>query len=1061
MNESNFKLSEFDLDNAFFGATLHRARDYVERGKIVEIKANRNFTEIRSKVSGSSKGVYNQDISIYPSRKGWIIEDYCSCPVGGKCKHVAAVLLTLTKNAGQTASSEDMVMNQWLERLEKEPSTSKSNRSERDLIYILNTDNDGVYLSLRNSKINKKGFYTKGTQISVYNYNGFISNLPWGIEEEERNIIHILSNQVSGNLRLSFEGDLGFLLLKKIHATQRLFWEDNREPLRFDSNKSLHCHWKTGKSGLSHLNLELENCQSWEMIATEPPVYVDLDSQTLGIIDTDISSNKLQLLQDMPPVAEKSLKKISRSLAQFFPMNAVPLPVELDIHAVTSDVVAKLILLQNDDGQPEVKLEFRYEKWCLPCASKTEGITLLSEGKQEIQIFRQLDKETSFIGIIQNLGFYDTGEQLNGDRGDFFSLGKLPVAIMHWLHFIETEIPKLKDQGFEIEMSPDFNLNVIETDVDIEVEDEGYQWFSVALSADINGEKIVLLPLIQQWLSKFGEPKPDELMLLPTSDGRFIRVKAEQVRPLISTIMELFNKDDTELKVPRNRALLLNELSEQQINLINGERLQLLADKLQDFDEIQPVVVPKGVNAELRLYQQEGLNWLSFLKEYQLGGILADDMGLGKTLQALTFVFKQHLDDSQSRTLIVCPTSLVGNWAKEAARFIPDLSVTVIHGAKRKTLLETLSAHQIIITSYPLIQRDRQYYVELGFDHIILDEAQQIKNANAKVTQFLNEIKGKFRLCLTGTPLENHLGELKSLMDFCLPGLLGHNTFFAKHYRKSIEKEGNREKARELSHRISPFLLRRTKSEVVGELPPKTEMSQVLPLEKDQRNLYETIRVAMEKKVRDLFAQKGAARSQIEFLDALLKLRQVCCDAKLVKLTEAQKVKNNAKLDWLSQNLPEMLQEGRKVLIFSQFTSMLGIIEGLLKDQGISYSKLTGQTRKRQEQIDAFQEGDNQVFLISLKAGGTGLNLTAADTVIHYDPWWNPAVERQATDRAYRIGQDKPVFVYKLIAEGTVEEKIQAMQAHKQGLADSILSGDKQGLWKGNADDLLALFKSN
>ena len=230
-------------------------------------------------------------------------------------------------------------------------------------------------------------------------------------------------------------------------------------------------------------------------------------------------------------------------------------------------------------------------------------------------------------------------------------------------------------------------------------------------------------------------------------------------------------------------------------------------------------------------------------------------------------------------------------------------------------------------------------------------------------------------------------------------------------------------------------------------------------LEKDQRNLYEAIRVTMEKKIRDLFAKKGMANSHIEFLDALLKLRQACCDARLVKLEQAQDVKSNAKLDWLISNLPEMIAEGRKIIIFSQFTTMLGLIEAELKKLSISYSKLTGQTRKRQPQIDDFQEGNNSVFLISLKAGGTGLNLTAADTVIHYDPWWNPAVEKQATDRAHRIGQDKAVFVYKLIAEGTIEEKIQEMQKHKQGIADSVLSGKKQTAWKGKAEELLSLFQ--
>jgi SNF2 family DNA or RNA helicase len=290
-----------------------------------------------------------------------------------------------------------------------------------------------------------------------------------------------------------------------------------------------------------------------------------------------------------------------------------------------------------------------------------------------------------------------------------------------------------------------------------------------------------------------------------------------------------------------------------------------------------------------------------------------------------------------------------------------------------------------------------------------------------------------------------------------LPGLLGQHTHFLKEFRNPIEKQADKEKLIQLSTRISPFMLRRTKQEVAAELPEKTEIISSLTLEKDQRNLYESIRLVMEKKLRELFAQKGVSSSHIEFLDALLKLRQACCDPRLVKLEQAQHVKSNAKLTWLTENLTEMVEEGRKILIFSQFTGMLSLIEEELQRLNIDYSLLTGKTRSRQTQIDDFQEGRKPVFLISLKAGGTGLNLTTADTVIHFDPWWNPAAERQATDRAHRIGQLNPVFVYKLIAQGTVEEKIHEMQQHKQGLADSILSDKEQGPWQGSAEDLLAL----
>ena len=307
--------------------------------------------------------------------------------------------------------------------------------------------------------------------------------------------------------------------------------------------------------------------------------------------------------------------------------------------------------------------------------------------------------------------------------------------------------------------------------------------------------------------------------------------------------------------------------------------------------------------------------------------------------------------------------------------------------------------------------------------------------------------------------MENHLGELWALFDFLMPGFLGENKQFTRRFRSPIEKHGDTEQGQRLARRVAPFMLRRSKSEVIKELPAKTEILRSVALDGAQAALYESIRLSMEKKVRDAIAQKGLARSHITILDALLKLRQTCCDPQLLSLPQAKKVKTSAKLEMLMEMLPEMLEEGRRILIFSQFTKMLSIIEKCLNDSGITYTKLTGQTRKRDEVIETFRQGNVNIFLISLKAGGVGLNLTEADTVIHYDPWWNPAVEKQATDRAHRIGQNKAVFVYKLITENTLEEKIMAMQARKQALADGIYKDGAQGIdVKLNADDLQELF---
>ena len=341
---------------------------------------------------------------------------------------------------------------------------------------------------------------------------------------------------------------------------------------------------------------------------------------------------------------------------------------------------------------------------------------------------------------------------------------------------------------------------------------------------------------------------------------------------------------------------------------------------------------------------------------------------------------------------------------------------------------------------------------------LILDEAQTIKNPKAQAALVAQQIRARHRLCLTGTPMENNLGELWSLFHFLVPGLLGDHKQFQRLFRTPIEKQGDRRRQQDLARRIRPFLLRRTKQQVAAELPDKTEILEHIELVDAQRDLYESIRLAMDAKVRAEIKTKGLARSHIIILEALLKLRQVCCDPRLVKLTAAERVKQSAKLERLMEMLPELIADGRRILLFSQFTTMLGLIETELDKAKIAYVKLTGQTRDRVTPVDTFQAGKVPVFLISLKAGGVGLNLTAADTVIHYDPWWNPAVERQATDRAHRIGQDKAVFVYKLLTTGTVETAILDLQARKQALADGLYDPATNKGVKLTEDDLAVLF---
>ena len=497
-----------------------------------------------------------------------------------------------------------------------------------------------------------------------------------------------------------------------------------------------------------------------------------------------------------------------------------------------------------------------------------------------------------------------------------------------------------------------------------------------------------------------------------------------------------------------------------QLRWIGGDRIREMARKLANFNGIQQADVPKQFLAELRPYQLEGLSWLQFLREYEFGGILADDMGLGKTVQALAHITLEKTSGRMTQPcLVIAPTSLMFNWQMEAKRFSPELKVLLLHGADRKEQFDSIADYDLILTTYPLIVRDKHILLEQHFHLLILDEAQFIKNAKSQAALVAIQLKATHRLCLTGTPMENHMGELWSLFHFMMPGLLGDQKSFQRLFRTPIEKHENQERRQHLNRRVAPFLLRRTKDKVVQELPEKVEMIRHVELEGGQRDLYETVRITMQEKIQKEIAKLGLKRSHIIILDALLKLRQICCDPRLLKIkTTKQKASKSAKLELLMTLLPELIEEGRRILLFSQFTEMLGLIEEAITKAGIPYVKLTGQTKDRATPVQQFQSGEVPLFLISLKAGGTGLNLTAADAVIHYDPWWNPAVENQATDRAHRIGQEKTVFVYKLVAKGTVEEKILEMQQRKKELMDGLFSDKTTSKLELSEQDLKGLF---
>ena len=547
-------------------------------------------------------------------------------------------------------------------------------------------------------------------------------------------------------------------------------------------------------------------------------------------------------------------------------------------------------------------------------------------------------------------------------------------------------------------------------------------------------------------------------------DGRILKLPAERIARLLAVIEDMIDASsrttgDTMVLEATAAHTVLDLEDVLTTRWQDGAVIAANVARFRALAEIPEAPVPASFTVSLRPYQQHGVNWLQHLRENNLGGLLADDMGLGKTAQTIAHIVIEAESGRLDRpALVVVPTSLVPNWTAELHRFAPHLRVVVLHGLERHEKRRDLTGVHVVITTYTVLSRDIEDMVALPWHMVVLDEAQAIKSAGSKATHAVCRLDTRHRLCLSGTPIENHLGELWSQFAFLMPGLLGQRKSFNKRFRTPIEKDGDPVRRRQLSLRIRPFILRRTKSAVATELPPKHTILRRITLAPDQRELYETIRATMHEKVTEGIAARGVAQSHILVLDALLKLRQVCCDPRLVKLSSSRMTGTSSKLDDLLEMVSEMVAEGRRILLFSQFTSMLDLMKPALEAAKIAFVELRGDTADRAAPVRRFEAGEVPLFLISLKAGGRGLNLTSADTVIHYDPWWNPAVEDQASDRAHRIGQTKSVFVYKLIASDTVEERIVELQERKAALASLALSEDGMALPAMDANDIDFLF---
>ncbi len=1061
-----------DIRTCVESVDFSKGLDYYHSQRVLGLDIlNSDATNLKffSAVKGSANNIYKQNIKIVYLDNKYILHGDCSCPVAYNCKHVvAACIAYVVSNIKKIQKEEErpsFLVDKWVERLHKNAADKSISTANEDGYFITYRlfDEKSRYkndaFSIYKTKILKNNKLSQGAKLDEYK---FFSSYGYSDikNDEDRNIAVLMEglyrNSKGGSI--VFSSKIGYLSMKELIKTKRCYFNTNKDPLQYtDTLYELQFHWKKYNNTYK---IESSLDKNMRILYTTPPLIID--SVHSLVYKTNLDADFLKEIENCPPITENEILKVYETFQRSAPEIKLATPKGIQTKKVHAKPVPRLKLFYEGDESKKyhgIKVSFEYGDYEIRYYPQNPTASFFQENIKT-EIFRDASFEQNVKERLEQLGFESKKEE---NDLYFFSQNDTnrQVQLKTWSSFLEFHMPKLVSEGWHVEVDESFEMR-FESNSNIVVQSEETNgWFSLAFNIEFNGVSQSLVPLVSNIIREFDDYENlPEYINIEVAKNSFVSLEKKQIQPILKTIFELLDKKDKEntLKISSFDAHLLDAMDENIIWRGSREILEL-SKKLKNFEGIQRVEPPKSLSTTLREYQQDGLNWLNFLYEFGFSGILADDMGLGKTIQTLSHLSRLKEDGKLTKpSLIVMPTSLIANWKNEVKKFTPNLRVLSLQGSDRHTRFEHINDYDLVLSTYPLITRDKELFDKESFCYIILDEAQKIKNPNTKMTMAIKTFRCEHKLALSGTPIENHLGELWSIFSFLMPGFLDNLSFFKNYYQTPIEIEHDFQKQELLSKRIKPFMIRRTKEKVAHELPAKSEIIKYTQFEAKQEKLYEAIRVTMEKKVREAVSQKGIGSSHITILDALLKLRQVCCDPSLLKIEEAQKVKESAKLELFLDLIEELLQEGRKILVFSQFTSMLGIIEQKIIEKEVSYTKLTGSTKNREEAIERFTSGKADIFLISLKAGGVGLNLVEADTVIHYDPWWNPAVENQATDRAYRIGQTKAVFVYKLIVENSIEQKILELQKKKQSLQDGIYDNNKQQEdMKFSGDELLDL----
>ncbi len=892
------------------------------------------------------------------------------------------------------------------------------------------------------------------------------ADLTFILSKQDENLLFVLEDICEGPVRSEVElPTQDFINILEVHKGKPLFIAQHDQSCTVNA-VTMH--------SVLNMDLDRENGELILMIHTELPfmsthafpTYI-VSNKTGWIFDSD----HFWPLANILPLPLHGIYTqpvyVERKSVPHFIKNELPI-IAQHIQTV-SDITEDLFTI--DPATPRFKLVIRgspaslaatlyavYDTLELIAAKpETNGYFALPDPDDLMRyLVRNLPGEAAALNQLAHTG-------LAGTRGD--QLGSV-VGCDQVLNFLGSSIPSLRRFGWKIELEGRIAPFMEEMDFALPVvhvrQPESSKWFEVGFQYEgAQGESLSETD-IQRALLK-GES-------FIRRNDKTILLDAGAIQTARDVFGDCASGEGSQPGTFRMGSIYAAYV-QSSLDSLDGVDVEAAPVWLQGSrihnrkDSLSPVPLDPKAESILRPYQKEGVYWLHFLARNGFCGILADEMGLGKTLQALFWIQSHHLAnrDHPKPALIICPTSLVENWAEESARFTPSLKVLLMSGAERHKYWDDAKAANLVITSYALMRRDIEQYRQMDCSIIILDEAQHIKNHSTQNAVAAKQLRGDHRLVLTGTPIENSVADLWSIMDFLMPGYLGSHHSFHDHYELPISREGaeSEEAQTKLRRKLHPFLLRRMKKDVAKDLPPKIQKIISCSLTKDQQVVYNQMLLSSRRVIDDLVQQKGFNHARMEILKVLLRLRQICCHLDLLKLDNISSTHPSAKMDLFFELIDEALDGGHRVLVFSQFTSMLAILRRELDERKRNYCYLDGSTRDRLQIVKEFNTNHTiPVFLISLKAGGSGLNLTGADMVIHYDPWWNPAVEDQATDRAYRIGQKRTVYSVKMITRGTVEEKVLAMQEKKKNIINATLSQDEQVMQKltwEDVQDLLSL----